>query len=124
MGSDRPVLNNILIIAHELAHLVDFTRFPSSFEQYMPSLNCVREFNNERYSLNGFYLTYFNEITSDLVAISLFKQFIEHRNLDHLRDQILESNLKSYCHTDDDGKHPSGEYRINIVFRANCSLPF
>ena len=124
LGSSKPILNNVLLIAHELAHIVDFARFPNAFKHYMPALNCVREFNNDRYSLNAFYLTYFNEITSDLVAMSLFKEFILLNNLSHISEEILDSNVKSYCDTEDDGKHPSGDYRIHSIFKANCSLPF
>ena len=124
LGSSSPVLHNILLIAHELAHIVDFSRFPNAFKHYMPALNCVRKFNDDRYSLNAFYLTYFNEITSDLVSMSLFKEFIAQNNLSEISESILDANVKSYCDTEDDGKHPSGDYRINSVFQANCSLPF
>ncbi|WP_413942800.1 hypothetical protein [Bdellovibrio sp. HCB-162] len=97
----------IMTLGHELSHHFDFSVMPEAYSTTLKSVMAMKDELKHSKIEN-----YMGEITADLWGIKSF--VVATRNMEpEFQMAFIKGAVNDLCSTEDDGIHPSGEFRIN-----------
>jgi len=97
----------IMTLGHELSHHFDFSVMP---EAYTSALKTVTDLKSEL--KHSKVENYMGEVTADIWGVKTFV-LATYNMTPELQMTFVKGAVNDLCGTEDDGVHPSGQFRIN-----------
>ncbi len=91
----------IMTLGHELSHHFDFTVYPEAYNGLLQHLNKAD--------------SYGAEITADIWGLKAFAIATASLSNSPYRNTLTRGALNDLCGTSDDGEHPDGAFRMNVL---------
>lgn len=101
----------MVTLGHELSHHFDFRHYPSAYKQILEEMYGYRDHFKKPVE------KYMAEITADSWGLKVAAIVMKKIGDPMTRSQMYAGGLNDLCGSQDDGFHPSGEFRIEILAR-------
>lgn len=99
----------VMTIGHELSHHFDFRYYPSAYKDLYAAMSARRsEFKKP-------VEKYMSEISADTWGLKVSKIIMGKIGSPVTRSQMYMGALNDLCASEDDGVHPSGDFRIDVL---------
>ena len=139
--SEQERVNNILFtVIHEIGHHIH--RSAPTSKAFQPYLNCLAENNandfkntkedatfckkvgiNSNDCRQKVITSHSSELIADQWAIQVLANFAKRNRYSvDKTDSLLKNNYINFCDSNDEGKHPSGDFRIGTLLRVNPAI--
>lgn len=110
LSKENFLLPMVATLGHEFSHQFDYRDFPNSYEFLEKELQV---YANELASRK--LPKYMSEISADYWGNLVLKQILEEVPNRFEQEKILQGATDDLCSTEDDGEHPTGEFRLDRV---------
>lgn len=101
----------MVTLGHELSHHFDYRHYPSAYKQILQDMSVHREHFKKPIE------KYMSEITADTWGLKVAEIVMKKIGNPMTKSQMYAGGLNDLCGSEDDGVHPSGEFRIEILAR-------
>ena len=121
LPTEQEKFNSIIqVISHEMGHHLYDNFFKLGI--YNPYLSCLVDYYGDEFkNINIKY--YSRELTSDQWGLKVLGIYLkERRYSDAQNESLLKSNFAHICGNNNDGTHPSGNFRIETLMRVNPEI--
>ena len=99
----------IATIGHELSHHFDYRTYPQLYA------SILKEVEAQKNQLGQSPESYMSEITADVWGLKVLKKISKPIESTSIYSIILSGNMNDLCGTQDDGEHPTGDFRIGYL---------
>ncbi len=99
----------VATLGHELSHHFDYRYFPGAYT------DLLNELQSHQSELKKPAMKYMSESSADMWGLKTAKILMEKIGSPVLRSQMYMGALNDLCDSEDDGVHPSDEFRINVL---------
>jgi hypothetical protein len=120
--------NLVRVISHELGHTIDSGVMSGLYSDFTSCLaNREREVNGRSLFTSVYWVgTRSTEITADFWAIQSVAEYLRSREGRRLnprgRLEFLREAYAALCESEDDGTHPDGRYRVEVLLRGDAGI--
>lgn len=98
-----------MTLGHEFSHHFDYRYFPEIYS------TLFQDISNHHGDLAQTPVGYMSEISADSWGLKTFKNLASYLSTSSLYSQLISSSLNDLCGSEDDGEHPTGDFRINYL---------
>ena len=109
LTNELKIMPLVMTLGHELSHHFDWRYYPQAYSQLFQSLQ------NQSAQFTGPIQNYMSEITADVWGLKVTKILASKISDQKLRSDIFAGSMNDLCDTEDDGSHPSGDFRISFL---------
>lgn len=99
----------VMTLGHELSHHFDYRYYPSAYKQI------YEEMSERQSEFKKPIEKYMSEITADTWGLKVSKILMGKIASPVTRSAMYAGALNDLCGSEDDGVHPSGEFRIQVL---------
>jgi len=133
--------NSVLqAVSHEMSHHIDASS--AGIQRYIPYLSCLAENNITQFKINQedfnfcrnnkadpakcamkVIVSHSDELIADAWGIKVLNLHMRAQSYSFAQaDQLLTESWEKLCGSDDEGTHPTGDFRIGTLLRSNPDI--
>lgn len=110
-ASNLKLMPLMVTLGHELSHHFDYRHYPSAYKQIYQEMSGYRDHFKKPVE------KYMAEITADAWGLKVAEIVMKKIGNPMTKSMMYAGGLNDLCGSEDDGFHPSGEFRIEILAR-------
>ena len=109
LSNENKFMPLVMTLGHELSHHFDWRFYPQAYAKLFQSLQ------SQTTLFSGPLQNYMSEITADVWGLQATKILADKMGNQKLKSDLYAGSMNDLCDTEDDGIHPTGDFRISVL---------